>query len=297
MNYYQPDTLTFLDGNWIKAAEAKGSLYDQTLHYGYGAFDGLRSYKNAEGCNIFKATEHFQRLIKSANRLNIRVPYSAEDMTHIAYQLLKKNNLLTAYIRPLIFLGPNMELTNDTTSHFFMAAWPWKKYLGYDPIDIMVSKYRKPSDHTAPFNAKLVGNYMNSILASSQAKQSGYHEALMLDVDGFVAEGAAANFFYEKDQVLYTPHTRHALPGITRATIIDLAKQWGIKVIEKDISLEEVYQADYAFLTGTATEVTPIGTIDGERLKGNWEDSHGYNLYLMYRRLVMHNEFMDLTIV
>jgi branched-chain amino acid aminotransferase len=295
--YYNENSIAFLDGNWTKAKEAKASLFSQTLHYGYGVFDGMRSYKNAEGCNIFKAKEHFERLIASAERLKIKVEYSVEEMILLAYELLKRNNLHTAYIRPLVFLDPNMELTSDTKAHFFLAAWPWKKYLGYNPVDIMVSEYRKPNDSRTPFNAKIVGNYTNSILASTQAKNLGYHEALLLDQHGFVAEGPAANFFYEKDDTLYTPTSNYALPGITRKTIMDLAKEWGVSVVEKDITMDEVYAADAAFFTGTATEVTPIKSINGEVMTKDWEETHGYSLYLMYRQQVVNNELMGLTIV
>ena len=204
---YAADGIAFKDGNWVNVKEARTSLFNQTLHYGYGVFDGLRSYKNAEGCNIFKAKEHFDRLIHSAEKLHIKVPYTSEELVRIAYRLLEKNKLYTAYIRPLVYMGPNMELNTDSRVHLFMGAWPWKKYLGYDPIDVMVSQYVKPGKAHTPVNSKIVGNYTNSILASSQAKKLGYHEALMLDPEGFVAEGPAANFFYEKDDVLYTPKT------------------------------------------------------------------------------------------
>ncbi|MFT4738420.1 MAG: branched-chain amino acid aminotransferase [Cyclobacteriaceae bacterium] len=295
--YYTPDSYVFLDGNWVLAKEANTSLFNQTLHYGYGVFDGLRSYKNGESCNIFKAKEHFDRLIKSAENLHIEIPYSSEELVGFAYDLLNKNKLYTAYIRPLVFLGPNMELNTDSTVHFFMGAWKWKKYLGYEPIDVMVSQYVKLGQQHTPVNAKIIGNYTNSILASSQAKKLGYHEALMLDSNGFVAEGPAANFFYEKGDTIYTPTTSHALPGITRKTIMALARKWGVEVVEKDIELEEIYGADSAFFTGTATEVTPIRSINGEAVKKQWEDSHGHSLYMMYRQMVVNNEYMDLTIV
>lgn len=297
MMYFHSDSTVFLDGNWIKATNANGSLYNQTMHYGYGVFDGMRSYKNADGCNIFKAKDHFDRLICSAGKLGIKIPYTSEELERIAYRLLEKNNLYTAYIRPLVFMGPNMELNTDSDVHVFLAAWPWKKYLGNQPINVMVSQYLKPGEKHTAVNAKIVGNYTNSILASTQAKNLGYDEALMLDEEGYVAEGPASNFFYEKDDTLYTPTTRYALPGITRKTIMQLAKEWGIDVVEKNITLEEVYQSDHAFFTGTATEITPIGTVNGENMKKNWEDSHAYTLYMMYRQQVMNNEYQGLTIV
>ncbi|MFY0687066.1 MAG: branched-chain amino acid transaminase [Cyclobacteriaceae bacterium] len=295
--YFHSDSKVFLDGKWVNASRATASLYNQTLHYGYGVFDGMRSYKNAEGCNIFKAHAHFNRLLDAADKLKIELSYTTEELVNIAYQLLEKNGLQTAYIRPLVYLGPNMELTIEGTPHIFMGAWPWKKYLGHDPVDVMVAEQRKPTSETTPINGKIVGNYTNSILASSQAKKLGYHEAILLDIDGYVAEGPASNFFYERDGVLFTPTSKHALPGITRRTIMELARNWGIEVIEKNITLHEVYQADHAFFTGTASEVTPINSINGEKMKGTWEESHGHSLYMMYLQLVTNNEFQGLTIV
>lgn len=295
--YFTADSQVFLDGNWVKAKEANTTLFSQTLHYGYGVFDGMRSYKSGESCNIFKAKAHFDRLIAAAEQLHLKVPYTSEELVRLAYQLLEKNKLNTAYIRPLIYTGPNMELNADSEVHVFMGAWPWKKYLGYEPVDVMVSQYVKPGKAHTRVNAKVIGNYTNSILASTQAKKLGYDEALMLDPEGFVAEGPAANFFIEKDNVIYTPPTDYALPGITRQTILDLAKQWGIETVERNIHLDEVYDADYAFFTGTAAEVTPIGSVNGEKVKASWEDTSAHMLYMMYRQLVINNEYQGLTIV
>ncbi len=297
MRYYKENSVAFLDGNWIKASEARASLYSQTMHYGFGVFDGMRSYKNADGCNVFKAKQHFQRLIDSAGKLNITIRFTAEELVNIAYKLLAQNNLKTAYIRPLIFLEPNMNLTVEDNAHIFIAAWPWKKYLGYKPVDVMISEYKKAFIDQRAINAKVIGGYTASIMASSQAKQLGYDEALMLDTKGNIAEGPAANFFYEKDGTLFTPRADFAFPGITRQTIFALAREWGIDVVEKDIPMDEVYAADYAFFTGTATEVTPIGTINGEPMKLKWEETQAHSLSLIYLQQVMNDEFQGLTIV
>ncbi len=257
----------------------------------------MRSYKNADGSNIYRAKDHYERLLNSAKELGLNINYTAEELVSISYKLLDTNQLQTAYIRPLIFTGPNMELTSDSDVHLFIGAWKWKKYLGYQPIDVMVSQFVKPVSKNNPIKGKIVGNYTYNIMASSQAKKLGYDEALMLDENNFISEGPAANFFYEKDGVLFTPTTKHALNGITRKSIIALAKEWGVEVVEKDITVEEVYKADHAFFTGTATEVTPIGTINGEKMSKTWEESAAYTLYMMYRQQVMHDEFLGLTIV
>ena len=185
----------------------------------------------------------------------------------------------------------------QTKVHVFIAAWRWKKYLGNEPLNLMTSEHIKTVGLANKINAKLTSNYTNSILASSQAKKLGYSEALMLDINGNISESPAANLFYEKDGELFTPTTNYSYDGITRKTIIELAKQWNIKVTEKEITPEEIYEADYAFLTGTATEVSPISSINGEIFKAEWEDSNAHSLYMMYRQLVMFNEYQGLTIV
>ena len=295
--YFQEESIVFLDGNWIDAKNANFSLFSQTMHYGFGAFDGMRSYKNAEGCNIFRVKEHFERLEKACADLTIEMPYSVAELVSISYKLLKKNRMVNAYIRPLVFMDTNMDLRAENKIHIFIAAWRWKKYLGNVPLDVMVSEHKKTIGFANKINAKIIGNYTNSILASTQAKKLGYSEALMLDIQGNVAESPAANFFYEKDGVLVTPTTEFSYDGITRKTIIELARQWNIKVVERDITVEEIYKADFAFLTGTATEVSQIRSLNGEVFKAEWEDSHGHSLYMMYRQQVMYNEYQNLTIV
>lgn len=295
--YYTKDTIVFQDGKWLKAGEAKASLYDQTLHYGTGVFEGIRSYKNENGCNIFKAREHYDRLLYSAEKMHLKLPYSTEELVALTYQLLDRNNLHDAYIRPLVYSGPYMGLTPSDEVHVFIAAWEWAKYLGYKPLNVMVSSYQRPNPKSCHVEAKVVGHYTNSILATTEAKRLGYDEGLLLDMHGHVAEGAGANFFYEKNGILYTPPAGNILPGITRATLMELARDLEIRVVEKHITVEEVYEADNAFFTGTAVEVAPIASLNGVKFTGTWEDSAGYNLYMMYRQKVKFSEYQGLTIV
>lgn len=297
MMYYDAHTTVFKDGAWLKASQAMSSDFTQTLHYGSGVFEGLRAYENLNGCNIFRAKDHFDRLIYSCDKLHMKVPYTSEELVQIAYQLLDKNNMHNAYIRPLVFSGPNMYLTPSPDVHVFMGAWKWAKYLGSDPLNVMVSSYQRPNPRSTIIDAKIAGHYTNSILATTEAKQLGYDEALLLDMHGNVAEGPGANFFFEKDDILYTPPAGHILPGITRQTIMALAQELGIRVVEKFFTIEEVYGADHAFFAGTAVEMAPIASINGEQLKGDWEESAGYNIYLMYRQKVQFNEYQGLTIV
>lgn len=295
--YFTKDTIVFLDGNWIPAEQANVSLFSQTMHYGTGVLEGIRSYRTENHYKVFKAQEHFERLKHSAELMFMPLNYSVQELTQIAYALLEKNNLTDAYIRPLVYADQDMLLRPTGKAHIFMAAWKWKKYNGNKPLEVMVSQYRKPSGAAVPIEAKVVGNYSAATLASAQARQLGYHEALLLDNDGFVAEGPVSNFFYEKDGVLYTPKKAKILAGITRATIFEMAKELNIEIQEKDISVDELYEADQAFFCGTASEISQIKSINGEELKGVWEESASYSLHFYYQRKVRFNELEDLTIV
>ncbi|MEM7108332.1 MAG: branched-chain amino acid transaminase [Bacteroidota bacterium] len=295
--YYDHNTTVFHDGQWIAAGDANSNLYNQTMHYGNGVFEGIRAYQNADGCNVFKAKEHFERLQYSATKMHIDLPYTVEELIHISYELLDKNELANAYIRPLVYLGANMSLMPTDEVHVFMAAWKWEKYLGDKPLKVIVSSFQRPNPKACHVEAKVVGHYTNSILATTEAKKLGYDEALLLDMNGNVAEGPGANFFFEKEGILYTPPAGNILPGITRATIMELAKDLGIRVVEKNFTVDAVYGADNAFFVGTATEVAPIESINGETFKGSWEESAGHSLYLMYRQKVQYNEYQGLTIV
>jgi branched-chain amino acid aminotransferase len=295
--YYQEDTIIYLNGEWVKAKDAKTDLFSQTLHYGYGVFEGLRSYATPEGPHIFKVARHFERLLKSSKKLRLKLPYTAQQLTGISYELLKKNNLTDAYIRPLVYGGQNMALHPSREVNFMMAAWKWDKYHTNHLLDVEISDYRRPNPLSCHIDAKLVGQYTSAILASSAARSKGFDEALLLDDRGFVAQGPGSNFFYEKDDVLYTPPEGSILPGITRAIIMQYAEELGHKVKEKLFKPDELKKADAAFFTGTATEVAGIRSIDGKRFKLEWEDSIGYSLLLIYRKHVMNKEIQNFTLV
>lgn len=295
--YFNRDSVLFLNGKWLKAKDAMGNLFSQTLHYGNGAFDGLRAYETSTGPQIFKAKEHFDRLHYSASKMFIDLDYTSEDLTVIAHQLLKKNHLNNAYIRPLVYLGANMALTETKDVYLLMTAWEWERYLGNDLLKVMVSSYEKPSPNSIPIDAKICGHYTNSILATMEAKSKGFDEALLLNSEGYVTEGPGANFFYEKDEVLYTSPVGNILPGITRATVISYAREMGYKVVERNFTAEELVDADTAFFTGTAAEIAGIKSIGGHDFTMDWEDTVAYSLFLMYRQRVVNNEFGDFTLV
>jgi branched-chain amino acid aminotransferase len=295
--YYNDNTEVFFNGEWLKAKDVMVSPYVQTMHYGSGAFEGIRSYETPDGTRIFKSEEHYKRLLYSAEKMYLKVNYSVDELTSLTYQLLKKNNLGNAYIRPLIFAGANMSLTPTDEVHVMLCAWEWGKYLGDKLLDVTISSYERPNPKSCHVDAKVTGHYVNSILATTEAKQKGFDEALLLDAHGNVAEGPGANFFFEKDEVLYTSPLGNILPGITRATMFELCDELGFKLVEKYFTPEEVKGADSAFFTGTAAEVAGIASLDRVPFKLKWEDSLGAILQAKYTRRVAFNEYGNFSLV
>ena len=295
--YYNENTIVFFNGEWLKAKDLMVSPYVQALHYGTGVFEGIQSYETPEGTVIFKSDQHYKRLIYSAEKMHLKVNYSSKELTQLTYQLLRKNNLGNSYIRPLVISGTNMFLTPSSEVHVMLCAWEWGKLLGSKLLDVMTSSYQRPNPKSCHVDAKVTGHYVNSILATTEAKNKGFDEALLLDANGYVAEGPGANFFYEKDDVLYTSPLGNILPGITRATIFELCKEHGFKLVEKYFTPEEVKGADSAFFTGTAVEVTGIASLDKIPFKLNWEDSLGAILQKKYIRQVAFNEYGNYSIL
>lgn len=285
--YYNENTIVYWNGKFVKATDAKGNLYDQTLHYGYGVFEGIRSYNTGNGVQIFKALEHYDRMQASCEAVAIPYPYNNEELIQISYEVLKRNGFTDAYLRPLVTCTPNMTLTRGKESQLLIAAWEWGAYLGDKLLNICTSPFRRPNPAAFKVHAKVTGHYVNSILACQDAKDRGFDEALLLDVNGFVAEGPGANFFYEKNKVLYTPQLGNILPGITRATVIEIATAAGIEVVEKQITLEEVYKADASFFCGTAAEVIGISKLDEYTFPLAWTNSLGEKIQKAYRNLVL----------
>jgi branched-chain amino acid aminotransferase len=295
--YYNEKTEVFFNGEWLLAKDLMISPYAQTMHYGSGVFEGIRSYETPDGTRIFKAEEHYKRLLYSAEKMHLKLSYTVEELTSLTYQLLKRNNLGNAYIRPLVFAGANMSLTPTDEVHVMLCAWEWGKYLGDKLLDLTISSYERPNPKSCHVDAKVTGHYVNSILATTEAKQKGFDEALLLDAQGNVAEGPGANFFYEKDEVLYTSPLGNILPGITRATMFELCAELGFTLVEKYFTPEDVKGADSAFFTGTAAEVAGIGSIDRVPFKLKWEDSLGSILQAKYTRRVAFNEYGNFSLV
>lgn len=288
--YYNNNTLIYRDGKFVKASEALTDLYSQTLHYGYGVFEGIRAYSTEEGTRIFKAKEHYNRLKKSAELVNIPFNYSVQELVDATYELLKRNNLSNAYVRPLVFCNPNMSLTKPNKVSIMICAWEWGAYLGDKQLRLTVSSYCRPHPRSIKIEAKVCGHYVNSILAVNEAKDKGYDEALLLDSDGYLAEGPGANLFFEKDGVLYTPQLGNILPGITRATVLELAEKFGIEVKQGLYKPEVLNSADGAFYCGTAAEVIGIESVDDRKFSKNWNNSLGKKIQDDYSKLVRESE-------
>ncbi len=245
--YYNDDTIIYFNGQFVKAVDARSNVYDQSLHYGYAAFEGLRSYVTDNGIRIFKAEAHYDRLKYSCESIGMPYPFSNDELIALSYEVLERNGLGDAYLRPLVSCSPNMSLTKGKDSQVMITAWKWNAYLGDKLLNLCTSSYRRISPASFKVEAKISGHYVNSILAAQEAKDKGFDEALLLDADGFVAEGPGANIFIEKDGKLFTPQKGSILPGITRATVIEIGEALDIEVIEKRISPHELLHADSAF--------------------------------------------------
>ncbi len=269
MSMADRDGVIWLDGQMVPWREAKVHVLTHTLHYGMGVFEGVRAYATDHGPAIFRLADHTRRLFRSAHILNMRIPFDQDTINDACRAVVRDNNLDSGYLRPMCFYGSEgMGLRADNLRvHVMIAAWPWGTYLGDDSMErgirVRTSSYTRHHVNITMCKAKANGNYMNSMLALQEALASGCDEAILLDNEGYVAEGSGENIFLVRDGKLYTPELTSALEGITRDTIIQLAAELDIPVIEKRLTRDEMYIADEAFFTGTAAEVTPIREHDG----------------------------------
>lgn len=256
----------WFDGKIRPWEEANVHVMSHALHYGSGVFEGTRFYETAEGPAIFRLQDHTERLFYSAEAMGIEIPYSAEELNEATIAVVRENGFKSGYIRPLIFYGTgNMGLRPQGAKiHTLIAAWEWGKYLSDKPISIKISKYIRIHPKSVVADAKVSGHYVNSILAVEEVMPQGYDEALLLDFEGNLAEGPGENLFVIKDGKIFTPPLGNILNGITRKTLIQLAADHGYTVEEKVMKPEELFNADEAFYTGTAAEVTSIGFLDDQ---------------------------------
>jgi branched-chain amino acid aminotransferase len=264
------DGKIWMDGQMVEWRDAKIHVLTHTLHYGCGAFEGVRAYKTADGgTSIFRLEEHTERLFNSAKILRMAIPFTQAQVMDAMKASVRENGLESAYIRPLTWIGDKRlgVSPKGNTIHLMVAAWLWGAYLGEEGlkrgIRVKTSSYTRHHVNITMTQAKAVSNYTNSILANMEVTDDGYDEALLLDPSGFVSEGAGENIFVVKDGVIYTPDlSAGALNGITRNTVFHIAKDLGLEIVQKRITRDEVYIADEAFFTGTAAEVTPIRELD-----------------------------------
>jgi len=286
--YFNEKTVIWLNGRFAKAAESTIDLYSQSLHYGYAVFEGIRSYKTVNGeTKIFKAVEHYERLKNSALALNMPYTYSADELIEATYEVLRQNNLQDAYIRPVVYAPANMSFAPNTESFIVIETWEMAPFLGDKLLRVMTSSFQRPNPKAFKIEAKATGHYVNSILASQEAKAKGYDEALLTDMNGFIAEGPGANMFYERNGKLFTPPSGNILPGITRATVLDICDELNIEVEEKLFRAEELKTADAAFFCGTAAEVIGWQSLDDIPFQKNWNDTRGALIQKAYKNLVI----------
>jgi branched-chain amino acid aminotransferase len=262
------DGLIWLDGAFVPWRDARVHVLTHTLHYGMGVFEGIRTYETDRGPAIFRLYDHTERLFRSAHILRMPMPWDRDTINQVCIEVVRRNNLGACYIRPLCFYGSEgMGLRADNLkTHVAVAAWEWGAYLGKEGMErgirIRTSSFTRHHVNISMCKAKAVGHYINSMLALQEALETGYDEALLLDPEGYVAEGSGENIFIVRDGTLYTPELTSALEGITRQTVVSLAQESDIPLREKRLTRDEVYIADEAFFTGTAAEVTPIRELD-----------------------------------
>ena len=267
MNLSELDGYIWFDGKIVDWKEAQTHVLTYTLHYGLGVFEGVRAYLTPKGTCVFRLHDHTERLFKSAKTIGMKIPFSSEELIDAQRKIVSLNNLKESYIRPMCFYGSEgLGIRFDNLSvHTIVAAWEWPHYMEPEAqekgISVKVSSFKRQVRNEVA-NAKINGNYVQSTVALNEAIEQGFEETLLLDSDGFVAEGSGENFFMVKDNKLITPDLDACLDGITRRTIISLAKELEVDFEERKIQLEEALESDEAFFTGTAVEVMPINAID-----------------------------------
>ncbi len=268
MSMADRDGFIWFDGKMVPWRDATTHVLTHSLHYGLAVFEGVRAYKTAKGTAIFRLREHTRRLINSGKIYHMTLPYSAEQLMEAQLEVVRQNKLESCYLRPIAYYGSEKMgiSTKGMTVHVAVAAWPWGAYLGEEGLEkgirVRTSSYVRAHVNATMPRAKVASTYANSILANREALDEGYDEALLLDVNGFVAEGAGENLFVIKDGKIYEPEIASALTGITRDSVIQIAREFGLEVHSRRLTRDDIYICDEAFFTGTAAEVTPIRELD-----------------------------------
>lgn len=275
----------WMNGTFVPWQDAKVHVLSHGLHYGSSIFEGLRAYKTDRGSAIFRLREHMERFLYSASAIRMKIPYSLDELCETTRELLKRNKVEACYIRPHAAFGYGVMGLNPAAApvDVTIACWPWGLYLPHDSIDVKVSKFIRIHPRSTIADAKIGGHYVNSIMAVQEVHGSKYHEALFLDHEGMVAEGPGANLFIVKGKDLFTPPPGMILPGITRDSVIEIARDLGFTVTEKPLTVEEVQNADEAFFTGTAAELAAIASLDDKPLRVAAPGPHTKTLLAAYR--------------
>jgi branched-chain amino acid aminotransferase len=255
------------NGSFEKWEEASVHLLSHTMHYGTGVFEGVRAYKTEKGAAIFRLDDHTDRLFEAAAKLSIEIPYSRDELNEVQKEIFKINNLEEGYLRPIVYLGSESLgiRATELSVNVAVAAWEWPSYMSPEAKESGISVIKSSFDqYSNPLHSgyKIIGTYINSTMALHEAIKMGADEAILLDKNGFISEGSGENIFLIKDNKIFTPRTEHCLNGITRKSVISIASDMGFDVVEKDLTLDELFDSDEAFFTGTAVEITPISKID-----------------------------------
>ncbi len=272
MSMADRDGVIWYDGKMVPWRDANTHVLTHSLHYGLAVFEGLRAYDSTRGTAIFRLGEHLDRMYRSAHIYLMKIPFDRDTLIEATKATVRENGLASCYVRPIAFYGSEKMGVSPKGArvHVAIAAWPWGAYLGADGLEkgirVKTSSYARHHVNVTMARAKVASTYANSILANLEATQDGYDEALLLDVDGFVAEGAGENLFIVRDGKIFEPEISSALVGITRDTVIKLAHSLGIEVVSKRLTRDDIYIADEAFFTGTAAEVTPIRELDNRTI-------------------------------
>ena len=255
------------NGSFEKWEEASVHLLSHTMHYGTGVFEGVRAYKTEKGAAIFRLDDHTDRLFEAAAKLSIEIPYSRDELNEVQKEIFKINNLEEGYLRPIVYLGSESLgiRATELSVNVAVAAWEWPSYMSPEAKESGISVIKSSFDqYSNPLHSgyKIIGTYINSTMALHEAIKMGADEAILLDKNGFISEGSGENIFLIKDNKIFTPRTEHCLNGITRKSVITIASDMGFDVVEKDLTLDDLFNSDEAFFTGTAVEITPISKID-----------------------------------
>lgn len=297
MSDYNSNTVIYLNGQFVKASEATINPYSQSLHYGYAAFEGIRAYKSHNTTCIFKAREHYERLQQSCQLMGIPFVWDIEELIRQTYRLLELNRLKDAYIKPLVYnISSNMAYTSPHQASIMIYAWEWGAYYSNRQLKVGISSIERPNPSSIPTEAKITSQHANAILATTEARNNDFDEAIQIDMYGYVAQAPTANIFIEKNGKLYTPAKGNILPGITRAALIELCGILDIEIEEKNITIEFLKNADGAFLCSTSSEVIGIHTVDEIVYRQRWRDSIGATLQRAYKNLVLEKANYEVII-